>query len=697
MRSSARVRTCRKLCMGAVLVTALLASPVWAAGPLMDKNEAAAALAAYFETMCIPKPFPVLTGDALTARHRELRARILADAGLEPLPERVDLDAHRSEPIDHPWCAIQKIEYRLWPGVYTQALLFMPKEFPETPAPAMLCPHGHWDHNHAHPDVQTRLLTFARMGYVVLSPRQNHHEDLLLGLSHQTLMIWTNMRGIDFLQSLPEVDPERIGAAGASGGGLQTQMVTALDDRIKAATIVGLTCDYREILFPHAAHCACNHWPNLMAYTDSPEISALAFPRPVQYLVMNDWTRHFPHDNFPTILELFHQNGFPDRVSCTYWPTGHTYDRDKRERTYWWMERWLRNAGNHQTPIPAEPGDIVTVFPPQMLDEWPVKNPENKGFDALAALFHARYHHAKQPRPDPDGLKEYAVKMKAALPGLLGLENGLKPEANGVTVLSTEQAGEAIVSQVEFPSEGYLRLPARVFRPAEESSAPWPVTLCLSREGATGLENAAPYVDRAKQGNVVVVPDVRFSGVYDLAGLAGLIGPDLVHYDIANNASAYNDPADQRSFLLWAWERNSVVWGRPLVGMATTDILNILAALANDPRADTGSVRIETRGVSHLGLAAVFAAVLDARIQSLDVDLGKSRYDTYRYWREAPDALPVIPFILRYGDVPQWLAVLADRDVSVRNLDANGNELAWLKRCFAATGNPAGLRIDGME
>ncbi|MDY0033184.1 MAG: hypothetical protein RBT84_14600, partial [FCB group bacterium] len=117
MRSSARVRTCRKLCMGAVLVTALLASPVWAAGPLMDKNEAAAALAAYFETMCIPKPFPVLTGDALNARHRELRARILADAGLEPLPERVDLDAHRSEPIDHPWCAIQKIEYRLWPGV----------------------------------------------------------------------------------------------------------------------------------------------------------------------------------------------------------------------------------------------------------------------------------------------------------------------------------------------------------------------------------------------------------------------------------------------------------------------------------------------------------------------------------------------------------------------------------------------------
>ena len=370
-------------------------------------------------------------------------------------------DAHRSEPIDHPWCAIRRSVPPL-AGVYT-ALLFMPKEFPETPAPAMLCPHGHWDHNHAHPDVQTRLLTFARMGYVVLSPRQNHHEDLLLGLSHQTLMIWTNMRGIDFLQSLPEVDPERIGAAGASGGGLQTQMVTALDDRIKAATIVGLTCDYREILFPHAAHCACNHWPNLMAYTDSPEISALAFPRPVQYLVMNDWTRHFPHDNFPTILELFHQNGFPDRVSCTYWPTGHTYDRDKRERTYWWMERWLRNAGNHQTPIPAEPGDIVTVFPPQMLDEWPVKNPENKGFDALAALFHARYHHAKQPRPDPDGLKEYAVKMKAALPGLLGLENGLKPEANGVTVLSARNR-RAIVSQVEFPSEGYLRLPARVFR-----------------------------------------------------------------------------------------------------------------------------------------------------------------------------------------------------------------------------------------
>ncbi|MBN1851426.1 MAG: acetylxylan esterase, partial [Pirellulales bacterium] len=476
----------------AVFVARLAPVTAFCEPSIMDSKEAAVLLTGYFEAMSVPKPFHLLEGAALQTLHRQLRERLLADVGLDPLPERIDLDVHRSKPIAHPWCTIEMIEYQLWPGVYSQALLLVPKEFQEKPAPAVLCPHGHWDHHFAHPDVQKRLLVLAKMGYVVLSPRQNHYENLLLGFSNQTLMIWTNMRGIDLLQSLPEVDPARIGAAGASGGGLQTQMLAALDDRVQAATIVGMTCDFREILFPHAAHCRCNHWPRAMAYTDAPEISALAFPSPVQYLVMNDWTRHFPHDNFPKIQELYRLNGFSERVSCTYWPTGHTYDRKKRERTYWWMERWLRNHGSHHTLIPTEPEEVVTVFPPQLLDEWPVPNPGNKGLEALAAHIHDARHFKTKEIHDPTNPIRYKRRMRQLLPEILGLGTGLAPRFDEVQVVDARKQDGVTLSRVRFPSEGNLQVPALIVAPAVQDSESGPVTLILDKRGMSGIETLEP-------------------------------------------------------------------------------------------------------------------------------------------------------------------------------------------------------------
>ena len=56
-------------------------------------------------------------------------------------------------------------------------------------------------------------LNLARLGYVVLEPVQNHYEDLNIGIAYQTLMVWNNMRALDVLESLPEVDRSRIGVA----------------------------------------------------------------------------------------------------------------------------------------------------------------------------------------------------------------------------------------------------------------------------------------------------------------------------------------------------------------------------------------------------------------------------------------------------------------------------------------------------
>ena len=101
-------------------------------------------LTAYFEEMSAAKPLLVRTGESWERHRNELREFLLECVGLQPLPERVPLDVRMSEPMDHPWCTVRRVSYQLWPGVYSTGLLFMPKQFQERPAPAVLCPHGHW-------------------------------------------------------------------------------------------------------------------------------------------------------------------------------------------------------------------------------------------------------------------------------------------------------------------------------------------------------------------------------------------------------------------------------------------------------------------------------------------------------------------------------------------------------------------------
>ena len=73
----------------------------------------------------------------------------------------------------------------------------------------------------------------------------------------------------------------------------------------------------------------------------------------------------------------------PGRLDCAYWPTHHTYHQPKRERTYWWMERWLR--GNQQ--LQPQPEGAVSTFPPEVLKRLVINIPEDKGFAEIGRLF----------------------------------------------------------------------------------------------------------------------------------------------------------------------------------------------------------------------------------------------------------------------------------------------------------------------
>ena len=638
-----------------------------------DPREVAAMLVRYFETMCEPKPFVMRDGAKFKTHQRDLRQKLLACAGLSPLPKRVPLDLRYSPVLYHEWCTVRRVAYQLWPQVYGTGLLFVPKEFPKRPAPAVLCPHGHWQNGNAHPEVQKRCLVLAKMGYVVFSPTQNHYEDPVLGVSNQTLMIWNNIRALDLLGSLRDVDKTHIGVTGCSGGGLQTQMLVALDDRVKAATIVGLTCDYREIVFPGAAHCGCNHFPNIMRHTDEPELSALGLPAPVQYLTMNDWTRSFAQNSYPAIRRLYELNGRADRADCYYEPTAHSYDKSKRERMYAWMEKWLRGI-DHSGPVP-EPE--VKTFPVETLLNLKAQTPGDKGFSHISRLYEKQSRYVAPKIAGRKQWQAYRDRMQTALRELLG--GPTKPVETAARIVGSEQRDGLTIERVLCPGEANIVVPIVVLRPTEPRGKLPVVILCDERgkQAALAKSGAGSAFALARKGTLVVLPDVRFVGELSLRTMAGL----TANLTTFKPCSPIGERAPEQFDA--AWQRNAMLWGRPLPGMAATDLCAVMNHVLARPDADASSVSVVAR--DNLAIAALFAAALDDRISSLDVDF-KGRCFEKRN-------LPLVPFVLRHGDVLQWSALLATRRLTLAGVPKEAGQPDWLRKVFEAAGNAGGLRL----
>ena len=639
------------------------------------RRDVAAMLVGYFEQMCRPKPLTVRTGKDLADHRRALRQKLLTCAGLWPLPKRPPLDAHESKPLDHEWCTVRRVAYQLLPAVYSTGLLFLPKHLPERPAPAVLCPHGHWPNGNAHPEVQKRCLVLAKMGYVVFSSTQNHYEDPAVGISHQTLMIWNNLRAMDYLQSLPAVDAKRIGCTACSGGGLQAQMLVAVDDRVRAATIVGMTCDYREIVFAGAAHCPCNHFPNIMRYTDEPEISTLGLPTPVQYLTMNDWTRNFRRDSFPAIRRLYEANGAKGRTDCRYWPTGHSYDRPKRQRMVWWMEKWLRGK-DHAEP-PAEPE--TKTFPVPTLRDLQAEAPGNKGFGHISRLYAEWFGYKPPTIASRTDWQAYRRTMRAALRELLG--RPLPPPSPSARRVGTFRRDGLIVERLLCPSDAGILVPTLLCRPAAAKGKLPAVILCDGRGKDALLNDKGPgsATALARAGRLVVLPDVRFHGELSLRAMAGLTSKLLTFK--AASPIGEGSPGGFDG----AWQRNAMLWGRPVPGMAASDLRAVVGCLAARKDVRMDGLTLVGRGTP--AIAALLAAALDDRVAAVEIDLGSRCFQRRN--------LPLVPFVLQHGDVLQWAALLADRRVSLAGVPKQAGDPRWLQGVFRAVGNAKGLRLAG--
>ncbi len=314
-------------------------------------------------------------------RKKKLRVAILTGMNLSPMPERTPLNAVINSKRIKDGYTVENVYFESFPGYYVCGNLYRPIDGKEK-HPAVLCPHGHFEGDtlsvfgRFRPDMQNRCASLARMGAVVLSynmfaygenikqldpmaiiekPSSANiwkHHDTPLALTVQT---WNSIRALDFLQSLPDVNAEEIGVTGASGGGTQTFLLAAVDDRVSVSVpVVMVSCHF-------FGGCQCESGlpvhESASHFTNNAEIAAMVAPKPMLMISDGaDWTKTEPTLEYPFIRRTYSFYDAEDQVESVHFPEGvHDYSFPKRIPVYKFL---AKHMGLNLTAVTNADGQI---------------------------------------------------------------------------------------------------------------------------------------------------------------------------------------------------------------------------------------------------------------------------------------------------------------------------------------------------
>lgn len=614
--------------------------------------------------------------DALRVR---VRAKLAEMWG--PFPqEKTPLNPRALGAIERGEYRIERIIYESRPRFFVTANLYRPTSG-DGPFPGVIVPPGHGEQGKAYPAYQRFCAHLARSGFVALiwdpigqgerlqlwdterdAPLEgvgSEHSALgrpcyLLGINLMQYRVWDSMRAIDYLESRPDVDSERIAMAGNSGGGMETLQFACFDDRIKAAapmcavasfrakTEALLIADPEQILYRTLRH-GIEHAELLAAFAPKPLIIGSAIRDYVPIAAARD--------TFREVVHAYRLYGASDKVTLTETDDTHGLNKQLREATAGWLAHWL-NAGRRGSDERVSTEEADDTLPEQDL-RCTKTGQVATSLDPLSVLT-LNQSYAREVAPNRDVPQT--------------------PGAN--TIFRTE-----IVRQVQFITnagrsqrEAGIYVPDSVFDPV---SFPRGDAIVVSDTGRND-----PLIRRSIIHPLIAV-GYRVVAL-DLRGW-GETKPDLPEHHVS---------FDWEDFFAY----RSLEIGRPLLGQRMKDLL------AAAPKLTTYRKWLVV-GVGAGALVALHAAVIEPRIDKLVTVGGLLSYQSLVADPLSKESLgSYLPGVIRAYDVRELYAALAPRRVlavnpmssqrkPVTTVDA-WEQLDWARQVYELNETPDAFQME---
>lgn len=614
------------------------------------------------------------------ARSQRLRQQLLVTLGLWPMPSRTPLNPVIHGRIERPDYTVEKIYFETLPGFYLTGNLYRPAG-KSGRMPVMLCPHGHWANGRfmdageaevkkelasggeqfaegGRSPLQARCVGLARMGCVVFhydmlgyadsqqipmaiahgfakqrpemtatanwglfSPQAESHCQSVMGL--QT---WNSIRALDFVLSLPDVDPDRVGVTGASGGGTQTFILGAVDDR-------------PDLVFPAVmvstamqGGCTCENACGLRVGTGNVELAALFAPKPQGLTTANDWTKEMATKGFPQLQALYELVGAGNQVMLQRGEQfGHNYNWPSRVGMYGWVNRHFRLG----LPEPVVERDYRRLTRAEM-SVWDEQHPQPPGGpDFERKLLRWLADDAGQQLAEAQRSPgKFEAVYGRGIEGVIGRTLTDNAAVEFSPARTSEQGGVRItaglVQNVTFGEE----LPVVVL---ESASPNGKTVLWLTSEGKAGLFAGSE-----------IRPEIRQL----LDGGARVVGADLLFQgeslQDASGSAHQRKVKNPREAAAYTYGYN-----HSLFAQRVHDVLTLVRYYGELDRTTKNLCVAGTTGAGPWVAAA--RAVAGKKIRAAAIDTGGIRFlkvmDIY-----SPDFLPGGA---KYGDLPGMLALAA--------------------------------------
>lgn len=613
-----------------------------------------------------------------TSRSGAYRAQLKEMLGLSPWPDRTPLHATVTGTIQRQEIEVEKVHFQSMPGLYVTGNLYLPSHRSgKLPAILYVCGHA-GSANRTHPPYGAKSIYqyhgswLAENGYVCLVIDTIENGEIKgvhrgtkwfdmwwwnsRGYTPAGVETWNAIRALDYLQSRPEVDPERLGMTGRSGGGFTTWFTAALDDRIKVAVPVAGIADLRSHVLEHhiSSHCDCAYMVNTHRW-DFDRLAMLVAPRPLR-IVATDRDQILPLDGMmrvsSAVANLYQLHGAVEKLALAVGEGIHHDSQELQLAALRWFNRFLKGEDRlvESAAKPLFDAKELAVF-----EKLPV--------DERTSKIHETF--VPQARPAvPADLNEWTREKEAWLPALKEKSFAAWPAEGApfdIKLISRDDKSGMTLSRWDFSSQGAMRLPLFVFSSVQAGAvgrvrlhvlddASWNEFLAAAADSfpSVGVPEGGTMASSLHKDLLSRAAKGEFTLVY-LAPRG--VGPTRWFHDGGSRKNSI------RSFM---------ALGETVEGMRVWDIHRAVEALSLPGVLGTPVQDVEVSGERFQAVNALYASVFTSEITSLHLFAPPASH------RIGPDYLNV----LRILDVPQAVALAAER-IKVRISGGRPDDWNW--------------------